>query len=156
MRYGPRHGPPSSWSPDTVGDRQSFAYETVFSYWKALPAGGHASKADDIRQMQVAGYRVFLIFVGLAKLIARFPRTQAAIRHAAPIADITAMFDNSRTPAEAFSLVRVQKKNKVLFDARDPRYRVDPQLQKVAAVWLDKVARERSPAGIPQIQRALT
>ncbi|HUD25091.1 MAG TPA: hypothetical protein VMQ45_05365 [Burkholderiaceae bacterium] len=75
-----------------------------------------------------------------SKLITRFPRTQAAIRHAAPIADITAMFDNSRTPADAFSLARVQKKNKVLFDARDPRYDVDPELRKVAAVWLDKVA----------------
>jgi len=35
-----------------VGDRQSFAYETVFSYWKVLPGGGHASKVDDIRRIR--------------------------------------------------------------------------------------------------------
>ena len=139
-----------------------FAYETVFSYWAARGDGTQASKVDDIVQMQNAGYFVILLFVGLAnaelsmlrgesrkrkgghdvpvnKLRERFPRTQAAVGHATGFADMTLMFDNSRTEQEAFALVRAQKKNRVLFDVRDERYKVAPTLRSVAGLWLPSV-----------------
>lgn len=139
-----------------------FAYETVFSYWDARGDGTHASKVDDIVQMQKAGYFVILLFVGLAnvdlsmlrvesrrrkgghdvpidKLRERFPRTQAAVGHATGFADMTLMFDNSRTEQEAFALVRAQKKKRILFDVRDERYRVAPTLRSVASLWLPSV-----------------
>jgi predicted ABC-type ATPase len=139
-----------------------FALETVFSHWKELPGGGHESKLDTIIALQKAGYFVVLLFVGLAseqlsilrvqtrieqgghavplaKLKARFPRTQKAIGHAAPIADMTLMFDNSRTFDKAFALVRVQQKARVLFDCRDSRYAVERSFRKVARQWLDMV-----------------
>lgn len=142
--------------------QMSFAFETVFSHWKSLPDGTHESKVDDIRAMQQAGYFVVLLFVGLvsvdfsvlrvltrkqqgghavdhAKLIERFPRTQPAIGHAAPIADMTLMFDNSRGEKDAFTLVRAQRKSKVLFDARDPRFTVGAELRMVCDPWLNKV-----------------
>ncbi|OYU30995.1 MAG: toxin [Comamonadaceae bacterium PBBC2] len=145
-----------------MDQRMPFAFETVFSHWKPLPGGGHESKIDDIRAMQAEGYFVVLLFVGLMsvdfsilrvstrkqlgghdvahdKLIERFPRTQAAIGHAAPAADMTLMFDNSRTEKEAFTLVRAQKKRSILFDARDPRFVVDPGLRAVSSPWLEKV-----------------
>ena len=143
--------------------RMPFAFETVFSHWQPLPGGGHASKVDDIRDMQQAGYFVVLLFVGLmsvdfsilrvstrkqqgghdvdlAKLIDRFPRTQAAVGHAASVANMTLMFDNSRTERDAFTLVRAQTKRSVLFDARDPQFSVDPTLRAVCDPWLQKVA----------------
>lgn len=146
-----------------MAEAMPFAFETVFSHWKPKAGGGHDSKADDIRQMQQAGYFVVLLFVGLTspqlsiarvltrkqqgghdvpldKLIERFPRTQAAIGHAASIADLTLMFDNSRGVSDAFTLVRAQKKRAVLFDVRDPRYQVDPKLRMACDPWLDKVA----------------
>lgn len=106
-----------------------FAYETVFSYWEPRADGSYASKVDDIVQMQQAGYFVILLFVGLAnvdlsilrvesrkrkgghdvptdKLLDRFSRTQAAVGYATIFADMTLMFDNSRTEQEAFALVR--------------------------------------------------
>ena len=112
--------------------------------------------------MQEAGYFVVLLFVGLVsvdmsvfrvstrrqqgghdvdrrKLIERFPRTQAAVGHAAQIANMTLMFDNSRSEKDAFSLVRAQAKKSVLFDARDPQFDVDPQLRAVCDPWLEKV-----------------
>jgi predicted ABC-type ATPase len=146
-----------------MDQRMPFAFETVFSHWKLLPGGGHESKADDIQAMQAAGYFVVLLFVGLmsvdfsvlrvktrkqqgghnvdrAKLVERFPRTQAAIRHAAPLADMTLMFDNSREEGDAFTLVRAQKRRKILFDARDPQLKVDSELRAVCDPWLEKVA----------------
>ncbi len=146
-----------------MAEAMPFAFETVFSHWKPRPDGGHESKADDIRQMQQAGYFVVLLFVGLTspqlsvarvltrkqqgghgvpldRLLDRFPRTQAAIGHAAPIADMTLMFDNSRGVSEAFTLVRAQKKRTVMFDVRDPRYEVDPTLRAACDPWLEKVA----------------
>lgn len=104
--------------------------------------------------MQDAGYFVVLLFVSLTspgisvlrvqtrkqqgghgvpldKLMERFPRTQAAVGHAAPRADMTLMFDNSRTPDKAFALVRAQQGNVVMFDARDAGYDVDPELRAV-------------------------
>ena len=121
------------------------------------------SKADIIKALQAAGYFVVLLFVGLStvelsilrvetrkeqgghgvplnKLNTRFPRTQRAIGHAAPIADMTLMFDNSRTPDKAFALVRVQRGKRILFDCRDPQYILDRTLRAVARTWLEKVA----------------
>lgn len=140
-----------------------FAFETVFSHWKKHPDGRIESKADIIRTLQAAGYFVVLLFVGLStvqlsvlrvetrkeqgghgvplnKLNRRFPRTQRAIGYAAPLADMTLMFDNSRTPDKAFALVHAQRKHRVLFDCRDPQYILDRSLRAVAQPWLEKVA----------------
>ena len=142
--------------------KMPFAFETVFSHWKKLPDGRIESKADIIKALQAAGYFVVLLFVGLSaaqlsvlrvetrkeqgghgvpltKLSARFPRTQRAIGYAAPMADMTLMFDNSRTPDKAFALVRVQRGKHLLFDCRDPQYILDRSLRAVARPWLDKV-----------------
>jgi predicted ABC-type ATPase len=141
----------------------SFAYETVFSYWEKQADGSHASKLEDIIQLQKSGYFVILLFVGLAdvnlsilrvqsrkrkgghdvpidKLHERYPRTQVAIKNAAAFADMTLMFDNSRTEQEAFALVRAQKKKKVLFDIRMPEYKVDQSLKSITSHWLGNVA----------------
>lgn len=75
------------------------------------------------------------------KLQNRFPRTQEAIRMAAPLADLTLMFDNSRTSEEAFSLVRVQARSTVHFDCRTSQT-ADRGLVSVARLWLSKVAPE--------------
>ncbi len=142
--------------------QMSFAFETVFSHWKQLPNGHYESKADDIAALQAAGYFVVLLFVGLAtvelsilrvetrkeqgghgvpleKLRSRFPRTQLAVGHAAPLADMTLMFDNSRSSEKAFALVHVQQRERVLFDCRDPRYSIEQELRAVSAMWLDRV-----------------
>jgi predicted ABC-type ATPase len=139
-----------------------FAFETVFSHWKKLPDGRIESKADIIKTLQAAGYFVVLLFVGLSaaplsvlrvetrkeqgghgvplnKLNSRFPRTQRAIGYAAPMADMTLMFDNSRTPDKAFALVRAQRGKHTLFDCRDPQYILDRSLRAVARPWLEKV-----------------
>jgi len=159
-----------------MDQRMPFAFETVFSHWKPLPGGGHASKAADIRAMQEAGYFVVLLFVGLIsvdlsvfrvstrkqqgghdverkKLIERFPRTQAAVGHATQIANMTLMFDNSRSEKNAFALVRAQAKKTVLFDARDPQFDVDPELRAVCDAWLEKVAGPFKP---PRTRRPKT
>jgi hypothetical protein len=39
------------------------------------------------------------------------------------VADMTVMFDNSRDEARAFTLVRAQRRRRVLFDCRDRAYR---------------------------------
>src|SRR5262249_4320163 len=82
-----------------------FSMETVFSYWEEQPDGSVHSKLDLIRDMQMAGYFVLLLFVGLTnvelsillvqtrvakhghgveekRLRRRFPKTQRAIREA--------------------------------------------------------------------------
>jgi predicted ABC-type ATPase len=110
--------------------RMSFAFETVFSHFQRHADGSYTSKEELIVTLQKAGYAVALLFVGLAsselsilrvatrkalgghdvpeeKLRQRFPRTQEAIRLAAPVADMTLMFDNSRDIEDAFTLVRV-------------------------------------------------
>lgn len=145
--------------------RIPFAFETVFSHWVDRGGGNFESKADDILELQDAGYYVVLLFVGLAspelsvarvmtrrqqgghhvphaKLIARFPRTQAAIRNAAPIADMAMFFDNSRPTNEAFALVRVQHKEDILYDCRDPEFAIPESLLNVANAWLPKVCGE--------------
>lgn len=139
-----------------------FAFETVFSDWRPQPDGTVASKIDLIHKMQEKGYFVVLLFVGLSsselsilrvqtriasgghavpmnKLIERFPRTQQAIGAASLIADMTLMFDNSRDERLAFTLARAQRKDRVDFDCRDRRYRIDKGLLGAATLWLDKV-----------------
>ena len=142
-----------------------FAFETVFSHWLEKVDGTIESKAEDILELQEAGYFVVLLFVGLAsaalstarvltrrsqgghavpiqKLTDRYPRTQKAIRHAAPLADMAIFFDNSRKLEEAFSLVRVQQKNTILFDCRSEEYGVSDDLKQVAMRWLPNVCGE--------------
>ncbi len=135
-----------------------FAMETVFSHWKPRVDGTFESKADRIREMQREGYFVVLVFVGLsspqlsiarvstrvargghavdaAKLLARFPRTQAAISDALPVADAALLVDNSRTQEDAFTLCRIQLGKRPLFDLRDDDA-VPPEIR----VWMDRVA----------------
>lgn len=57
-----------------------FAYETVFSYWEPQADGSHASKLDDIIQMQQEGYFVILLFVGLANVDLSVLRVQSRKR----------------------------------------------------------------------------
>jgi predicted ABC-type ATPase len=146
-----------------IEQRVAFAFETVFSHWEQLPSGRfRSSKIEEIQNLQKAGYFVVLLFVGLVsaelsilrvqtrvsvgghavaktKLRERFGRTQAAIGAASTIADVTIMLDNSRTLESAFSLARAQRRGRVLFDCRDPRYRINPDLRRVATIWLQKV-----------------
>lgn len=143
--------------------KMSFAFETVFSYWAKQASGRYKSKIDLIENLQASGYFVVLFFVGLAnveismarvrqrkergghdvdkdKLRARFPRTQKAIGHAAPVANMTVMFDNSLGPEHAFQVCRVQKGSDVLFDSRDPAYEISSDLRMAAPLWLNLVA----------------
>lgn len=146
-----------------IDKRMPFAFETVFSHWRERPDGSVESKADIVLQLQAAGYFVVLLFVGLAtvqlsllrvmtrraqgghgvpeaSLVARYPRTQKAIAKAAPLADMTLMFDNSRGTDDAFTLVRAQQRDAVLFDCRDRTGPALPELRAVADLWLPKVA----------------
>jgi predicted ABC-type ATPase len=143
----------------------SFAFETVFSHFQRHADGSYTSKEELIVTLQKAGYAVALLFVGLAsselsilrvatrkalgghdvpeeKLRQRFPRTQEAIRLAAPVADMTLMFDNSRDIEDAFTLVRVQTKNRVVYDCRQRSFGEAVELVKIASVWLSLVAPE--------------
>lgn len=142
-----------------MGARVPFAMETVFSHWDERPDGQVASKIDLIRDMQAAGYFVLLLFVGLASadlsilrvttrviegghgieaptLRKRFPRTQKAIAAAIKVADASVLADNSRTPAEAFTVCRVQLGSMPLYDVR----RRDTPPAPVVTAWLDVVA----------------
>jgi len=146
-----------------MDQEMSFAFETVFSHFDKQADGTVRSKTDTIVTLQKHGYFVILLFVGLAnaelsilrvatrktqgghdvpeaKLRSRFPRTQEAIRLASVVADMTLMFDNSRSLEEAFSLVRAQKKHTALYDCRDPQFKQDPGLVEIAGLWLSKVA----------------
>ena len=141
----------------------SFAFETVFSHFKKHTDGTIRSKTDTIVALQKHGYFVILLFVGLAnpelsilrvatrrsqgghdvleaKLRSRFPRTQQAIQMASAVADMTLMFDNSRSEKKAFSLVRAQRNKAVLYDCRDEQFKQDAELVEVAGLWLSKVA----------------
>ncbi|HUY82387.1 MAG TPA: hypothetical protein VMU92_11750 [Acidobacteriaceae bacterium] len=143
--------------------RIPFAFETVFSYLQKREDGTYSSKEEIIRTLQKAGYAVALMFIGLAntqlsvlriatrkqqgghdvpeaKLLQRFPRTQEAVRLAAPVSDMTLMFDNSRSPENAFTLVRVQTKTKVIYDCRHRKFGEDAGLIKIASTWLSRVA----------------
>jgi hypothetical protein len=81
--------------------------QTVALGLKVGPLGAavreHPEYADRVRKEQ-GGHSV-----PLDKLQSRFPRTQLAVGHAAPLADMTLMFDNSRSSEKAFALVRAQR-----------------------------------------------
>ena len=66
--------------------------------------------------------------------------TQQAIRRAANVADLTLMFDNSRDEKHAFTLVRAQRKEDLLYDCRDRKFDQDSGLIQVADLWLRNVA----------------
>jgi len=76
----------------------------------------------------------------VAKLRSRFSRTQEAIRMACHVADLTVMYDNSRSPNKAFTLVRSQRRNEILYDCRNPSFQQDPELVSIASIRLAKVA----------------
>ncbi len=139
-------------------EKVPFAMETVFSYWDEQPDGTVRSKLDLVRDMQRAGYFVLLFFVGLsnadlsilrvqtrvaehghdvpqAQLNSRFPRTQRAIRAAAGVTDAAIFTDNSRDPKLAFTVCRVQLRDRQLFDLRRAR---EPVPQAIAE-WLNVV-----------------
>ena len=128
----------------------------------AAQSGPSRIKVDITRDLQSSGYCVVLLFVGLVssklsvlrvairrsqggrdvplgKLKTRFRRTQREIGQAAPVADMTLMFDNSRGISKAFALVRAQQQAQVLFDCRDTNYRVPDDMRVVAGVWLRRV-----------------
>ena len=136
-----------------------FAMETVFSDERTLDNGHVATKIDLVEEMQAAGYFVLLFFVGLMssdlsvlrvqtrveagghgipeqRLRDRFPRTQRIVGRAALIADATIMADNSREAARAFTVARVQLKDRQLFDMRVGVKKVPPPI----SIWLDVVA----------------
>lgn len=142
-----------------MAERVPFAMETVFSYWEEQADGRIASKIDLIRNLQVAGYFVLLVFVGLRSASAsiarvdtrvregghginvetlrrRFPKTQTAIASAIKVADASILADNSRTPAEAFTACRVQVGLMPLFDIR----RGTDHPPAVITAWLEVVA----------------
>lgn len=147
-----------------VVERQmAFGFETVFSHWKKRSDGSVETKVDIIRSLQADGYFVVLIFVGLAtvdlsvlrvqtrvqqgghsvaheKLIERFPRTQRAVGVAAPVADMTLMFDNSLSYEEGFNVVRVQEGKTTHYDCRDTSFSVRESVRGAATLWLEKVA----------------
>lgn len=147
-----------SFVAQAMAQQVPFATETVFSYWKRQEDGRFASKIDTIRELQAAGYFVLLIFVGLGdmglsiarvrtrkakgghdvdwrKLQERFPRTQQAIAAALPIVDAAILTDNSRDERQAFTVVRVQAGNVVIFDART----VQPAPPFIVTAWMDVV-----------------
>ena len=142
-----------------MGARVPFAMETVFSYWEEQADGHIASKIDLIKDMQAAGYFVLLFFVGLTSvdlsvlrvstrvlqgghgvdeptLRTRFPKTQKAISEAVKVAHASILADNSLTPAEAFTVCRVQLGVMPLFDIRDGT-RKPPA---VIMAWMDAVS----------------
>lgn len=142
--------------------RVPFAYETVFSHWRAREDGTFESKIDRIRELQAAGYFVLLLFVGLSdvglsvgrvitrhakgghdvpqqSLLDRFPRTQRAIAQAIPVADASILVDNSADETKAFSVARVQVGADLLFDVRQA---ASPPARMVE--WLSIVAPDPS------------
>jgi predicted ABC-type ATPase len=142
-----------------------FAMETVFSHWQPRAGGGHESKIDRILEMQAAGYFVLLLFVGLSdtqlsmgrvatriargghavppeRLEARYPRTQAAIRAALPVADAAILTDNSREEDQAFTVCRIQMRDAEVFDLRRGAAAVPAEI----LAWLDVVCPLAAPA----------
>jgi predicted ABC-type ATPase len=138
--------------------RVPFAMETVFSHWHVGDDGQVESKINLIRDMQREGYFVLLIFVGLAnaalsisrvatrvqehghavpekRLVDRFPRTQKAIAAALDVADAALLTDNSRQPAQAFTVCRVQITGTEIYDIR-----AATAPPRVISMWLDRVS----------------
>lgn len=148
-----------SFVAHAIAAKRPFAMETVFSEERPLEDGRVASKIDLIAEMQAQGYFVLLIFVGLTsaelsvarvatrvstgghgipedRLKDRFPRTQRMIRQAALVADATIMTDNSRDLSKAFTVTRVQLREKQLYDMRAGATTVP----SIITTWLDVVA----------------
>ncbi|MHA6896378.1 zeta toxin family protein [Ralstonia pseudosolanacearum] len=146
-----------SFVAQAMAKQVPFAVETVFSYWQRRRDGTYASKIDMITDLQAAGYFVLLLFVGLSssalsigrvatrvaegghavdfqKLLERFPRTQAAIRHALPVANAVVLVDNSRDATQAFTPCYVSAGPEVLYDIRAAR-----QVPVEITAWLDIV-----------------
>jgi predicted ABC-type ATPase len=76
-----------------------FAMETVFSHWRKRPDGSIDSKIDLIRDMQVAGYFVLLIFVGLTDVDLSILRVQTRVAengHAVPIERLLQRFPRTQ------------------------------------------------------------
>jgi predicted ABC-type ATPase len=144
---------------EAMSHKVPFAMETVFSHWKLRGDGTYESKIDRIREMQLSGYFVLLLFVGLTnaqlsigrvltrvsagghavatpKLQERFPRTQTAIRAATPVADASILMDNSRDRGDAFTVCRVQIGSREVYDVRTGAGRVPAEI----ASWLDVVS----------------
>lgn len=142
----------------------TFATETVFSHWVQREDGTFSSKIDTIRNLQDQGYFVLLIFVGLGdvglsigrvktrtkkgghnvninKIVDRFPRTQKAIAAALPVVDAAILTDNSRDEKQAFTVVRVQVKDRVIFDARE--FQSPPP---IVTTWMNLVCGPFQPA----------
>ena len=71
----------------------------------------------------------------------RFPKTQRAIREAATITDAAIFTDNSRDPKQAFTVCRVQLKEKSLFDLRQGTGAVPAAITE----WLDVVCPQTPP-----------
>jgi predicted ABC-type ATPase len=147
-----------------IGARVPFAMETVFSYWEERANGQISSKIDLVKDMQAAGYFVLLVFVGLtnadlsilrvttrvqegghgvnqATLRKRFPKTQTAISAAIKVADASVLADNSLTPAEAFTVCRVQLGMMPAYDIR----RAAKRPPVVISTWLDVIAPDPGP-----------
>jgi predicted ABC-type ATPase len=136
-----------------------FAMETVFSHWRDRGDGTFESKIDRITELQASGYFVLLLFVGLTDaqlsigrvatrvaegghgvesdtLIARFPRTQQAIKAAALVADASILMDNSRDRNAAFTVCRVQVETAEIYDIRAGGTAAPAEI----APWLDVVS----------------
>lgn len=149
----------TSFIGHAMAAKAPFAMETVFSHELVREDGVRETKIDLIREMQQAGYFVLLFFVGLTnadlsvlrvstrvaqgghgipepRLRERFPRTQRIVGEAATVADATIMADNSRTAAEAFTVCRVQLRDRLLFDLREGPNGVPAAIQ----AWMDVVA----------------
>jgi predicted ABC-type ATPase len=143
-----------------LANKVPFAMETVFSYWEDNGDGTFASKIDNIRDMQAAGYFVVLFFVGLATpelslmrvasrvamgghtvpnetLYRRFPKTQTAISHSLQVVDAAILVDNSREPEHAFTVCRVQTRADVQYDWRTNAANPPPE---AILQWLKVVA----------------
>ena len=70
------------------------------------------------------------------KLRERFPRTQLAISEAIKVADASLLADNSRAPAQAFTVCRVQIESREIFDLRAG----EKSAPSVILRWLDIVS----------------
>lgn len=146
-----------SFVAQAIAQSVPFATETVFSYWQEKPDGTFSSKIETIQALQKAGYFVLLIFVGLGnvglsmarvssrkaagghnvdmkKLKDRFPRTQKAIGHALPLSDATILADNSLDLKQAFSVVRIQMGENIMFDTR-----TEGMPSPLVKQWMDAV-----------------
>jgi predicted ABC-type ATPase len=142
-----------------MAERAPFVMEAVFSHWEKQGDGRIASKIDLIRYCRWRAISSYWSFIGLRSASAsvarvdtrvlegghgineetlrlRFPKTQTAIASAIKVADASILADNSRTPAEAFTVCRVQVGLTPLFDIR----RSAEHPPAVITAWLEVVA----------------